>query len=247
MLLSVDTNAKTVKGKAYGFNTAIMYLKPWKLANGTQNVCADATEGCINSCLDTAGMGRFPNVVDGRTKKTLEFFANPKAFVATLHSEIVKLEKKFGNSLCVRLNGTSDIPFENIKYTYKGIEYSNIFLAFPEVTFYDYTKSPRRATKLQIENYSLTFSRAETELNKQYAKDVLLSGGKVAMVFEKNLYESLISLGSVEINGKTIEVVDGDKNDLRFLDPKNCIVALKAKGKATKDTSGFVIRSLSEI
>jgi hypothetical protein len=241
-LLSVDTNAKTVKGKEYGFNTAIMYLKPWKLANGTQNVCADATEGCINSCLDTAGMGRFPNVIDGRTKKTLDFFANPKAFVNRLANEINKLSKKYGETLCVRLNGTSDIPFENIK-----IDGKSIFEIFPNVTFYDYTKNPRRATSLKIENYSLTFSRAETELNKRYAKDVLVNGGKVAMVFEKNLYESLISLGSVEINGKTIEVVDGDKNDLRFLDPKNCIVALKAKGKATKDTSGFVIRSLSEI
>jgi hypothetical protein len=36
-------------------------------------------------------------------------------------------------------------------------------------------------------------------------------------------------------------VVDGDKDDLRFLDPKGGhIVALYAKGKAKKDTSGFV-------
>jgi hypothetical protein len=28
---------------------------------------------------------------------------------------------------------------------------------------------------------------------------------------------------------------------LRFLDPRGVVVALKAKGKAKKDTSGFVI------
>jgi hypothetical protein len=38
-----------------------------------------------------------------------------------------------------------------------------------------------------------------------------------------------------------LRVVDGDKDDLRFLDPKGVVVALYAKGKATKDTSGFVI------
>ena len=35
--------------------------------------------------------------------------------------------------------------------------------------------------------------------------------------------------------------INGDKNDMRFQDPKQSIVALYAKGKARKDTSGFVI------
>jgi hypothetical protein len=37
------------------------------------------------------------------------------------------------------------------------------------------------------------------------------------------------------------KVINGDKDDLRFLDPKNVVVGLKAKGKARKDNSGFVI------
>ena len=36
-------------------------------------------------------------------------------------------------------------------------------------------------------------------------------------------------------------VVDGDSDDLRFLDPDNVVVALYAKGKAKRDTSGFVV------
>jgi hypothetical protein len=36
--------------------------------------------------------------------------------------------------------------------------------------------------------------------------------------------------------------VDGDANDLRFLDPAGSMVWLKAKGKARADTTGFVIR-----
>ena len=38
-----------------------------------------------------------------------------------------------------------------------------------------------------------------------------------------------------------IKVINGDKHDLRFKDAKGCIVGLKAKGKAKKDKSGFVV------
>jgi hypothetical protein len=37
------------------------------------------------------------------------------------------------------------------------------------------------------------------------------------------------------------EVINGDKDDLRFWDKKNVIVGLKAKGEARNDTSGFVL------
>jgi hypothetical protein len=36
-----------------------------------------------------------------------------------------------------------------------------------------------------------------------------------------------------------LPVFNGDESDLRFLDPKG-VVGLYAKGKAKKDTSGFV-------
>ena len=37
------------------------------------------------------------------------------------------------------------------------------------------------------------------------------------------------------------DVIDGDKDDLRFLDPRGVVVGLYAKGKAKHDTSGFVV------
>ena len=43
---------------------------------------------------------------------------------------------------------------------------------------------------------------------------------------------------------KGMKVIDGDKTDMRFLDRSNRVVGLKAKGKARKDTSGFVINVL---
>ena len=46
--------------------------------------------------------------------------------------------------------------------------------------------------------------------------------------------------GTIPISFRGLPTVDGDKNDLRFLDPKGVAVALYAKGKAKHDTSGFV-------
>tara|TARA_R100000654_G_scaffold47993_2_gene74179 strand:+ start:2986 stop:3174 length:189 start_codon:yes stop_codon:yes gene_type:complete len=42
-----------------------------------------------------------------------------------------------------------------------------------------------------------------------------------------------------------LDCIDGDKDDLRFLDPKGVVVWLSAKGKAKNDTSGFVVRDLN--
>ena len=77
-------------------------------------------------------------------------------------------------------------------------------------------------------NYSLTFSRKEN--NQDACKRVLSRGGNVAAVF-RDVPEKW--------EGKAC--FDGDASDLRFLDPRGVIVALKAKGKAKQDLSGFVI------
>lgn len=246
-LLAVNTDAKTSKGQKLGYFTGIMYLSPYKMANGKVNVCGDATKGCIESCLNEAGRGAFSNVQDARVKKTLEFLENPKEFMVKIYKEIVKLQKKYGNSLVIRLNGTSDLPFENIKVVLEDRYYSNIFEAFPNVQFYDYTKNPRRALTNKIGNYYLTFSRAETKLNIEYSRNLLNEGKNVAMVFSKELHEKIVNMGKIVYNNREVNVIDGDETDLRFLDMPNSIVALKAKGKASKDTSGFVIRTLEEI
>ena len=53
----------------------------------------------------------------------------------------------------------------------------------------------------------------------------------VAVVFRDAMPESWLG----------VPVIDGTTHDLRFLDPKPCIVGLTAKGSAKKDTSGFVV------
>ena len=80
-------------------------------------------------------------------------------------------------------------------------------------------------------NYHLTFSMHET--NYDDCMEVLNKGGNVAMVFRNQLPETY----------KGFQVVNGDESDLRFLDSRNTIVGLKAKGKAKKDMTGFVVNS----
>jgi hypothetical protein len=127
----------------------------------------------------------------------------------------------------VRLNGTTDIRWELIK-----IGDYNIFESHPDVQYYDYTKIPNRKVS-DYSNYHLTWSYSSA--NAKYEDlfwDVIRKGMSVAVVFRKPIDMT---------TWRGYKVVDGDKDDLRFLDPKQSIVALYAKGRAKKDTSGFVV------
>jgi len=68
---------------------------------------------------------------------------------------------------------------------------------------------------------------------------------KYANWFDKIAYNiAVVFNGDMPIHFKGREVVNGDETDLRFLDKQNVIVGLKAKGKAKKDMSGFVIHTV---
>lgn len=222
-LLSVDTNAKTIKGQSQGYLTGILYLAPANLSG--RQVCAHRSKGCEIACLYSAGRGAFNNVQSARMRKTLSFFKDKNSFVADLKADIaslVKKAKKAGMSPCVRLNGTSDIPWHNF----------DIMQSFPDVPFYDYTPNKTRMIEYLDgklpKNYSLTFSRKED--NESACDEIMARGGNIAAVFKE-----------APDTWKGKPTYNGDESDLRFLDPRGVIVALKAKGKAKKDTSGFVI------
>jgi hypothetical protein len=223
-LLNIDNNYKTVKGQKYGYKTAILYLAP--SINSGFNVCPQASEGCKSACLYTSGHGRFDNVKQGRINKTRWYIQERESFLIQLTKEIknfVNNCKKNNFIPCVRLNGTSDISWENM----------GILQEFPTVQFYDYTKVFKRMKMYcngqMPSNYHLTYSLNED--NKELAFEVLKMKGNISAVFRNYLptkYEGY-------------QVVNGDESDLRFLDKKNCIVGLIAKGDAKKDSSGFVL------
>ena len=134
----------------------------------------------------------------------------------------------------VRLNGTSDIAWEKFRVTVDGVSYRNIMDAFPDVSFYDYTKVLGRKLALATPNYHLTFSLAES--NDFLAVKALAEGYNVAVVMRvKRRADPKPAVWG------GYPVIDGDRDDIRFMDPKGGhIVALFPKGKAPKDTSGFV-------
>jgi hypothetical protein len=128
----------------------------------------------------------------------------------------------------MRPNLTSDLPWESIKHQGKSL--MEAFSGY----FYDYTKSLSRFTRfLNGElpyNYHLTFSRSE-ETSDALVKGLCASGGNVAVVFRGHLPDKYLG----------IDVLNGDDNDLRFLDTTGCIVGLVEKGLAKKDQTGFVV------
>ena len=224
-LLSIDTNAKTVKGQSKGYRTGILYLAPASVS-GVINVCAFASDACRTACLYSAGRGAFNSVQKARIAKTRLYVSDKSVFVETLKSNVRQLIAKCvkeNATPTVRLNGTSDIGWERY----------GIIQAFNGTQFYDYTKNYVRMIGFLFgklpSNYHLTFSRSET--NDDLCLEILSRGGNVAVVFRNEL--------PTHWNG--FPVINGDENDLRFLDPKGVVVGLKAKGKAKNDTTGFVV------
>jgi hypothetical protein len=161
----------------------------------------------------------------------------------------------------VRLNGTSDLAWESIA--------PDLFLDFPGVIFYDYTKSAARVRRMLEardwsasvdspatvigrrvpawwpRNYDLTFSWSGT--NGADAVALLRSGARVAVPFHGRppVGARVAWTGGpvwrASADLPTWDVIDGDSTDLRFLDPGACIVGLKAKGPAKRDRSGWVV------
>jgi hypothetical protein len=238
-LLTVG-NPKIEKSVAFGYLTAVLHLAPAKLSGF--EVCAGRTDGCTRACLNTAGRGgiaiggmlsyevlmagqRTNAIQLARVRKTRMYFENRSAFMALLVKEIRRFEilaRSLGLKPAIRLNGTSDIPWERVKTPMGN---ANIMASFPDIQFYDYTKRANR-TGLPA-NYSLTFSLADG--NDAAAELALANGLNVAAVFFK-----------VPDSYMGTRVINGDEHDLRFLDPRGVIAGLKAKGNAKRDTSGFV-------
>jgi hypothetical protein len=244
-------NPKTDKGRARGYSTAVLYLSPGKgsgyevcggLNDGTRS--HGRSDGCTDGCLNTAGRGGFdPEVGAARHARTLLYFLNRFIFCeimvreAATHIRIARLHEMIP---AIRPNGTSDFPWQTLRLN----DGRTLLETFPDVQFYDYTKNaPRAIANARGEhpsNYFLCFSRSE--VNWSDCEKVLAAGGNVAVVFaickcnrpcKHEIPEGLTYRG--------YRIVNGDHDDLRFLDDRGVIVGLKAKGRAKFDTSGFVV------
>lgn len=248
-------NAKTVKGEAEGFLTGVLYMAPHSIADGSTNLCAAAfAAGCDTPCLMTAGRaGMAPGnatftaangstlpdnrIIRARIRKALQFINDREAFMVALVKNVQAVIRKATRTNltpCIRLNGTTDIPWETIPVTVDGVSYPNIFAAFPAVQFYDYTKIPTRIRALAIPNYHLTFSYSPKPSFAPYIVKALKSYGdrmNFAVVFRGPMPKYFLGR----------PVVSGDETDLRFLDAPGVVVGLTAKGRAKRGVSDLVV------
>ena len=249
-LLTVGSDAKTVKGEKLGFLTGIQYLAP-STVSGIVNLCPKASEGCKIACLNTAGRAAFDTHIEiARINKTIWFVRYKPQYWAKLVANIkslIRKAKKLGLIPVIRLNGTSDILWERVKI--KGTEFDGltIFQAFPEIQFYDYTKYTFSERANLPNNYHLTYSFSE-DTTPEILADNLDNGRNVAIVFNvcklgnKGKCHTKCKCELPETwNGYT--VIPGDDSDVRFMDPIGVIIGLRAKGDARTDDSGFVIKA----
>ena len=250
MSLLTTGNPKTLKGTKRGYLTAILHLAPHTLSG--YQVCPMATEGCAAACLNTAGRGgmgldaseeihaaaaadHLNTIQRARIRRTRWYFEDRPGFMAQLVKEIrAHLRKCERENLtpAIRLNGTSDLRWETVPVD--GAV--NIFALFPDVQFYDYTKIPNRRNLPP--NYHLTYSLAEGERNWRGHLVALMSGYNVAVVLRGAGDAAHPKPFPPTWNGRPL--VDGDESDLRFLDGHGTYVGLRAKGRAKRDTTGFV-------
>ena len=245
-LLGIDSNAKTVKGLGLDISTAILYLSPY-LKSG-MNVCPMAhIANCHGPCLNEAGRGAMSTVQMSRLRKTLYWQQFPELFLEQIIREVLTHAKKcerLGLVPAVRLNGTSDIKWENHISSFM-VTSAKAF----GVKWYDYTKI---ANRIVPSEYDLTFSYSGEPLYRQYVERAIANKMRIAVVFrDKESFSDWRSFKNVkDLYNKrdavlgSLSIINGDDHDARFLEPHNSVVALYAKGKAKHDTSYFVVDTL---
>jgi hypothetical protein len=224
-----------------GYLAAVHYGAP-ATTSGVANTCTNASDACASGCIFYTGRGEGDNTVAhtihaARISRTRYLFRDPEAFMIRLSRELrnlVKRAHKHGKRAAARLNGMTDIPWDTLACPRDGVWYANVYHAFPDIMFYEYTKVFAFWERAQsIPNLHVTFSLSEN--NDAQAARVLAAGGNVAVVVRGGY----AALESGTWSG--YQACDGDAYDLRFLDPANHVVVLRVKGRANQrhDGGGF--------
>jgi hypothetical protein len=234
----VNLSAKMLHSKKESHQyTYLIYLAPSNTSG--YNVCSHSTPECRLGCLATSGHAGMELIAGGdriknaRIKKTRLFYEEPEFFMAWMIAEIKSTRakaQKDGFYFSVRLNGTSDIDWENVKINGK-----TIFEIFPDIQFYDYTKNHHKFINL-APNYHLTYSY--TGRNWDLCETLLKRGHNIAMVFDVKNEKQLPAMY------KGYNVINGDLTDYRIADAKGIIIGLKFKHIANKEAERNVLNSV---
>ena len=228
-----------------GVLSGVQYLAPDRQSGITAyRSCPWASEGCSSTCLTGTGHMVTDIAAVARRKRTLRWYLDPVRTARDLSGELRMLEGKAfieRYDPTIRLNGTSDRPFwQWVDHTAHAVQ------------FYDYTKMPptRPLLDLVASGWHLTFSLSESPRSMRQSRLWAAAGVNTAIVVSgpsgsvrgkaKKIAEHLVKRG--EFAGRP--TIDGDIDDLRWLDPADGgWVVLAAKGGLAKTEShGFVVR-----
>ena len=209
-----NTKLSKQSSRSDGYAIYSLFLAPADVSG--YEMCLWRTEDCTKLCLNCAGKGALSSVQQARIRKTKWLVERPRSFFYSLVAEMQKISNKhYGSPITpvMRLNGTSDLPWDQICpefFTfYGGIGWR----------FYDYTKSVQRA-EMQPWDNTLSFSGhnwADCERLLRAKKC------RVAVVFDTKRGQPL----PTEYKG--FPVIDGDADDLCFLDDVGLIRGLRYK------------------
>jgi hypothetical protein len=223
-------SAKMLKSFQHNVATYCVYLAPANMAGRTKkgsriNVCPHS-QHCKDLCLNSSGHNKADilshnsnvkesSINQARIRKTRLFYNDRDTYMDILMHEIDRdrrYAESHGMEFSVRLNGTSDLSPEIMKKDGK-----NILEIYPDVQFYDYTKVYNRVKLMKFyPNYDLTFSF--DGYNWEDCEKFLQDGGKVAIVFDSEKMPKTY---------KGYKVIDANGYDMRYLDPKGCIMGLE--------------------
>lgn len=223
--LLTGANPKLEKGIGYGYGSWLMHLAPARLS-GTE-VCPWRSPGCTAACLNNSGRGGLSKIIpQARLRRTRWFLEDPDSFLEALQGQIaraIRYTEGFGLTPTFRLNGTSDLAWEDFA--------GDIFARFRGYKFYDYTKGIERVMGRRPANYHLTFSRSETNLDE--CREALRVTN-VAVVYGVRRGEDL----PTRDRALGVRVIDGDISDLRFLDRPRRGVVVGLRLKELRDPKG---------
>lgn len=248
-----SVNPKVEKGAGQSYATYLLHLSPATKAKPAHqklavpyageagevgqrlgDVCPGRSVGCTMACLDLSGRGgKFTGIQEARRRRTLWALEDPHTFIDAVEQAIRRqLRSLKGLRLmpAIRLNGTSDIAWEEIAPVLFDVRFRG-----RPVPFYDYTKVFARLTKPRPDNYHLTYSWSDRRDADAEAREALALGYGVASAFRgwreagegESPHERVLRIGMDERLG--VPVFDGDQTDLRFLDPRAHSIVLKAK------------------
>lgn len=215
VLTQPKANAKLAKqsDRTTSYKIYSLFLAP--ADSSGYEMCLWRSQDCTDICLNCSGKGALSSVQAARIRKTKRLVETPHDFFWSLLCEMHKASKDKSTAPVMRLNGTSDLPWDYI---------APELFSFFEVAgwkFYDYTKSITRAYH-QSPAWDQTLSYSGHNWD-ECSKLLADNRGRVAVVFDIPKGQPLPT------HWRGYGVIDGDADDLRFLDPTGVIVGLRYK------------------